>query len=174
MSLGACLFVLLALMMYTASSDECRTIIVTGALNLQEVVDRLAADEEATANCSIIELPPREHVLSSQTMFPSELGSLEFRGPREGIASVGCRYVAETNYTWYFSEILSLKIHDVHFHDCPRPLRIDTVAEVELNDCSFRSAFYMRSPLCLHCVNCVVNSLFVLNLLPKHIIITIT
>ena len=109
----------------------------------------MTADGNATAsNCTSIELSPGEHVLSSQALFTAELGALEIRGTREEYVSVVCRYNVETNFTWYFSEISSLRIHNIQFHGCPRPLRIDTATDVELTNCSFRSAHEM-SPLCL-------------------------
>ena len=130
-------------------AEECRTVGVDGSLSLQQAVERLStADDGNATNCSIVEIPAGEHVLSSQTLFPGQLESLEIRGPWDDTVSVVCRYEAETNYTWYFSEMEALQIRNVHFHGCPRPLRIDTVADVELTNCSFR---YITHSSCLHC-----------------------
>ena len=126
-------------------SLDCRSVAVGDPVTLQQAIDQLlvslstSTDGSGSYNCTSIELPAGEHVLWSQTLFPADLGSLVIRGPAEESASVVCVYeVAENNYTWYFSDLESLEISNIHFRDCSRPLRIDTVAEVEITNCSFR------------------------------------
>lgn len=120
----------------SGSHYGCTTVIVNESLSLQQALDTLLQTDNA--NCTIINLPVGNHVLSSQIRFPSELKGLELIGSWPGHVSVLCSYSVETDYTWYFSELSSLRIQNVHFHDCPRPLRVDTVAELEITNCSFR------------------------------------
>ena len=96
-------------------------------------------------NCSIIELPVGEHVLSSQLLFRDDLGSLELVGSGEHNVSVKilCAYSIETNYTWYFNRLTSLRIHNIHLQNCPRPLRIDSVDSVKVTNSSFRLVNYI-------------------------------
>ena len=122
-------------------SLDCRSVAVGDSVTLQQLLVSLSTstDGSGSYNCTSIELPAGEHVLWSQTLFPADLGSLVIRGPAEESASVVCVYeVAENNYTWYFSNLELLEISNIHFRDCSRPLRIDTVAEVEITNCSFR------------------------------------
>lgn len=122
-------------------TQECHTIRVNKSLSLQEALDNILQTTTGSnsANCSSIELSAGEHVLSSQTHFPTELGRLKIVGSSQQSVSVSCAYSIETNYTWYFSELMSIRIQNIHFHHCPRPLRVDTVAEVEITSSSFRS-----------------------------------
>jgi hypothetical protein len=137
----ACLLLMLHLT-WAKYSASCRTITLTDSLNLQQAIERLLTTDDGNGtviNCTSIEVPPGEHVLSSQTLFTAEVGAIEIRGPSgNGNASVLCRYDVESNYTWYFGEVTSVKINNIQFRECPRPLRIDTVADVELTNCSFR------------------------------------
>ena len=156
----ACLLLMLHLT-WAKYSASCRTITVTDSLNLQQAIERLLTTDDGNGtviNCTSIEVPPGEHVLSSQTLFTAEVGAIEIRGPSgNGNASVLCRYDVESNYTWYFGEVTSVKINNIQFRECPRPLRIDTVADVELTNCSFRSDLHLgyTTPLCRQsaCVN---------------------
>ena len=122
-------------------AQECHTIRVNKSLSLQEALNTLLQTTTGSnsTNCSSIELSTGEHILSSQTHFPTELGSLKIVGSSQQIVSVLCAYSIGTNYTWYFSGLMSIWIQNIHFHHCPRPLRVDTVAEVEITNCSFRS-----------------------------------
>ena len=126
--------------------QQCRSTVVNDSVSLQEAVNQvsllqsMAIDERGGHNCSRIELPAGVHVLTSQTLFSAEIRGLEITGPvHRDHATVVCTYgTVETNYTWYFSELDWLRIHNVHFRDCPRPLRIDSVADVEITNSSFR------------------------------------
>lgn len=122
------------------TAQECHTIRVNKSLSLQKALDTLLQTTTGhRSNCSSIELSTGEHILSSQTLFPTELGSLQIVGSSQQSVSVSCAYSIGANYTWYFSGLMSIWIQNIHFHHCPRPLRVDTVAEVEIANCSFRS-----------------------------------
>lgn len=116
----------------------CRAVSVNESLSFQQALDTVQKDS-TNSNCTAINLPVGSHVLSSQIRFPAELKGIELIGSWQGHVSVYCSYSVETDYTWYFSELSSLRIQNVHFHDCPRPLRVDTVEELEITNCSFRS-----------------------------------
>lgn len=136
--------VLLAWILMTVKTstmaEDCRRVSVDDSLQraLNGLIQSSAVDNGT--NCSRVVLPVREHVLSAQLVFPAELGRLELVGSAETGVSVTCSYTTVQNYTWYFSRLISLKLQHIHFHNCPRPLRIDTVSDVEVNNSSFRSA----------------------------------
>ena len=63
---------------------------------------------------------------------------IEFIGQGDSVR-VLCDYdTLLFNYTWYFAGLNSVTLRGMQFESCPRPLRLDTVAEVEIKDCSFR------------------------------------
>ena len=66
------------------------------------------------------------------------MGEIEFTGQGDSV-QVLCDYGPPIfNYTWYFAGLNSVTLRDLQFESCPRPLRLDTIAEVEIKDCSFR------------------------------------
>ena len=71
--------------------------------------------------------------------------SVQFVGAGEYV-SVACNYSDDivANYTWYFHNLKSVVIQNLHFEGCPRPLRLDTIAEVEISSCSFRSVTVLQ------------------------------
>ena len=138
----ACALLLCSTLLVRASTtaQTCHTLQVSGSQSLQQTVDYLLTPQASTAaNCSSVEIPAGVHTLSAQTLFPAKLSSLAFVGASWKHVSVLCTYPVELDYTWYFSGVHSLRLENLHFQDCPRPLRIDSVAEVELTNCSFRS-----------------------------------
>lgn len=125
----------------SSTAQDCSVHKVSDSLQrtLNSLLQPSALDGSANHDCSRVEIPAGDHVLSAQVAFPAELRSLELVGSTEERVSITCSYAAEQNYTWYFSRLESLKIHHIHFHNCPRPLRIDTVSEVEVINSSYRS-----------------------------------
>ena len=117
--------------------------------NLQNVLDTLTQPRAANAGnyCSSIELTGGVHVLSTQMFFSNELEDLEILGPLDQDVFVECEFSVQTNYTWYFSGITSLKIQNLHFRHCPTPLRIDSASSIEITNCTFRLFTLM------HCVS---------------------
>ena len=142
--LHSCVLAWIFLLFFVEANNifqDCHTIRVNKSLSLQGALDTLLQTTAGSdnINCSSIELPSGEHILSSQTLFPTELESLELVGSSQQSVYVVCAYSPETNYTWYFNGLISVRIQNIRFHNCPRPLRVDTVAEVEITNCSFRS-----------------------------------
>lgn len=135
---AVCVLILCSVEPNIAAQYDCRIVSVNESLSLQQLLDSVLWNDGTNANCISVKLPVGNHILSSQIQFPEELKSLELIGSWPEHASVLCSYPVETDYTWYFSKQTSLRIQNVHFRDCPRPLRIDTVGEVEINNCSFR------------------------------------
>lgn len=121
-------------------SQLCRIVRVDGFQNLQSTLDTLKQPPTSNSsnNCNIIELAAGVHVISSQILFTPELKSLEILGSLDQNVYVECAFSVQTNYTWYFSGVTSLKIENVNFHHCPRPLRIDGTENIEIRNCTFR------------------------------------
>ena len=143
----ACILAWISVLSFLKSNNAaqvCHIITVNKLLSLQDAIDAvlIASAGSGSSNCSSIALPAGEHILSSQVQFPTDIGSLALVGLSQQSVSVSCVYSVETNYTWYFSKLESLSIQNIHFHNCPRPLRVDTVAEVEITNCSFRSVSF--------------------------------
>ena len=125
------------------TTQTCHTISVSGSLTLQQAVEQILAHDRDT-NCTSVELPSGAHTITSQTLFTAELTGLQFVGVGKNV-SVSCNYSVATNYTWYFEQLESMVLQNIHFEGCPRPLRLDTIADVEIRNCSFRSATYVQS-----------------------------
>ena len=119
------------------ASQTCHAITVSGSLTLQQAVEQILAQDRDT-NCTSVELSSGTHTITSQTLFTAELTGLQFVGVGENV-SVSCNYSVATNYTWYFEQLESVVLQNIHFEGCPRPLRLDTIADVEISNCSFRS-----------------------------------
>ena len=102
-------------------------------------MEQVIADD-GDKNCTTLELPSGMHRIISQTYFPANMTSVQFVGVGEYV-SVVCNYsdYIMANYTWYFDHLKSVVIQNLHFEGCPRPLRLDTVAEVKIRSTSFRS-----------------------------------
>ena len=133
-----CALVLASSQASDEATQTCHTISVSGSLTLQQAVEQILAQDRNT-NCTRVELPSGAHTITSQTLFTAELTGLQFVGVGENV-SVSCDYSVATNYTWYFEQLESVVLQNIHFEGCPRPLRLDTIADVEIRNCSFRSA----------------------------------
>ena len=116
-------------------------------MTLQRAISlSLSVNSGAQISCIRIELPSGKHMITSQTLHKTESGEMEFIGLGDSV-NVLCNYkTIEFNYTWYFSGLYSVKLRDIQFESCPRPLRLDTIAEVVIQGCSFR---YIMNYICL-------------------------
>lgn len=61
--------------------------------------------------------------------------------------TVQCDYFADPRlnesrevHTWYFDRSDSVKFKNIHFKSCGFPFRLDTVRNVDISNCTFRSA----------------------------------
>ena len=108
-------------------------------MTLQKAVDLSVSEgSRPVGDCVRIQLPSGEHKLTSQTLFPAEMGEIEFIG-LAGSVHVECDYnTVISNYTWYFAGLHSVRFRGLQFENCPRPFRLDTIAEVEIQHCTFR------------------------------------
>ena len=138
-----------------SSSQTCHTVSVNSSFSLQQSLeeilslslDTISEDspsrERNDSNCSRVELPSGMHYVSTPLVFPAWLNGIELVGLGNNV-SVTCDYTENdtsgTNYTWYFQQLESVSMTSIHFETCPSPLRLDTIAEVLINDCSFRSS----------------------------------
>ena len=125
------------------SSSSCATLTVNATLTLQNAMDDcVSPDSIAMFNCITIYVPPGNHTLTSQILLPEDVGSIEIIGLVDGDDDVyvACDHedVIVANYTWYFDGLETVKIKGLQFENCPRPLRLDTIDEVEILSCSFR------------------------------------
>ena len=76
-------------------------------------------------------------MLTAQTLFATENKEIEFVGLGDNV-SVSCDYTVRSNYTWSFNGLYSVRLRGIHFEGCPRPLRLENISDVEIQDCSFR------------------------------------
>ena len=137
-----------AIMMFVPHSvaqlhDCSNTITVNSSTTLQQAINSVTSSDHIrgqVSNCVRIEIPSGEHVLTSQTLFPAEVGGIEIIGLEDGVY-VSCDYHVMSNYTWYFAGLPSVMLWRIKFEGCPRPLRLDTVAEVDIHNCSFRYVY---------------------------------
>ena len=146
-SLVSCAFMLVC--QAGSSGGTCHTLSVDSSLSLQQSLEQLTRDainddlrERNGSNCSRVELPSGVHYISTPLIFPAQLNGIEFVG-LGGNVTVTCSYAENdtsgTNYTWYFQQLESVSMTGIQFEACPSPLRLDTIAEVLITDCSFRS-----------------------------------
>ena len=124
-----------ALLATTTTAATCHVIAVGDLLSLQEALE---LTQTQNVNCTLVEVPPGEHIISSQVLFSTELRSIQLWGEEGEGVHVSCNYSVNTNYTWYFDHLDSVVLYNLHFFNCPRPLRLDTIVEVEIINCSFR------------------------------------
>ena len=130
--------------------QNCSTLTVNSSLTLQQAVNVFFSStlqqtvnislSEGNVSCSAcirIELPAGQHTLTAQTLFPTEDKEIEFIGLGDNV-SVLCDYAVRSNYTWRFNGYCSVRLRGIHFEGCPRPLRLENISDVEIQDCSFR------------------------------------
>ena len=118
------------------SPQPCHTLTLSSSLPLQQAVEQSMSN--TSSSCVHIELPSGEHEISSQTLFSAgDVSDVEFIGLGDSVF-VSCSYALSENFTWYFDRLDSVKMFSLHFEGCPRPMRLHTIAEVEIQDCSFR------------------------------------
>ena len=136
-----------------SSSQTCHTVSVNSSFSLQQSLQEILSlsldtssedspsRERNDSNCSRVELPSGMHYLSTPLIFPARLNGIELVGLGDNV-TVTCSYAENdtigTNYTWYFQQLESVSMTGIHFEMCPSPLRLDTIAEVQITDCSFR------------------------------------
>ena len=122
----------------TQAYQQCNfTMFVNSSMTLQQVVTYITNKHSIESNCVQIKVPSGQHKLTSQILFPSEVGEIEFASLGSDV-NVSCTYNVESNYTWYFDHLSSVTIRGLHFGNCPRPLRLDTISNVTIHNCSFR------------------------------------
>ena len=113
------------------------TLSVNSSMTLQQAITYVLSRHSAGTNCVQINVPSGKYNLTSQILFPSEVGQIEFAGLGSNV-NVFCAYTVESNYTWYFDHLSFVTIRGIHFENCPRPLRLDTISNVTIHNCSFR------------------------------------
>ena len=120
------------------TADHCHTLSVNSSLSLQDAVITASLSVQSASRCVTIEIPSGNHFIREQTLFPAEVGEIEILGVGESVR-VLCNYETQgLNYTWYFGGLYAVRIVGIQFESCPRPIRLDTIAEVQILDCSFR------------------------------------
>ena len=121
-------------------NQQCNnyTLSINSSLTLEQVVNSSSNNHSLETNCVRIEVYSGRYTLTSQILFPAEVGEIEFVG-LENDATVMCAYKdVQLDYTWYFDHLSSVTIRGIHFEKCPRPLRLDTISNVVIQNCSFR------------------------------------
>ena len=123
---------------HTQSYQHCHfTLSVNSSMSLQQAIIFITNNSIVEYNCVRIEVPSGRHKLTSQNLFPQKIGDIEFVG-LESQVHVSCTYDVASNYTWYFDHLFSVTIRGIHFERCPRPLRLDTISNVTIQNCSFK------------------------------------
>lgn len=100
-----------------------------------------------------IHLMDGTHTISKQSDLQN--ASMHLIGLGDGV-TVQCDYFAKPRltesreiHTWYFDRSDSIAFKNVHFKSCGFPFRLDTVRNVDISNCTFRSAVinYHHNPL---------------------------
>ena len=118
--------------------QNCSTLTVNSSLTLQQAVNiSLSGGNTSCSTCIRIELRAGQHTLTAQTLFSTKDKMMEFVGLEDNV-SVSCDYAVRSNYTWNFNGLCSVRLRGIHFEGCPRPLRLENISDVEIQDCSFR------------------------------------
>ena len=114
------------------------------------IADNVEQQNVSTINCVSVFLPPGDHFITAPVHFGAANVSIYGTGTQSSDVSVFCEYTVDvdesrifdrsynyTDYTFYFdrSEVVSLE--RLQFIGCPYPLRLDTVATVDV----YKSAF---------------------------------
>ena len=122
----------------TQAYRQCNfTLSVNSSMTLQHAITFILSRQSTGSNCVKINVASGQYYLTSQILFPSEVGGIEFAGLGSNV-NVFCAYTVESNYTWYFDHLSFVTIRGIHFENCPRPLRLDTISNVTIHNCSFR------------------------------------
>ena len=116
--------------------EKCE-FVVESSLTIQQAINNSLLEDCINESHVRIQLPSGKHIITSQTFFSTMLETIEFVGVGNNV-SVSCDYDLSSNYTWYFYGLSSVTLTNIHFENCPRPLRIDTVINVTIHNCSFR------------------------------------
>ena len=117
--------------------QQCHyTLSINSSMPLHQAVSSILSKRSTGSGCVRIEVHSGRHALTSQILFPSEVGEIEFVG-LESDVYVSCAYDVRSNYTWYFDHLSSVTISSLHFENCPRPLRLDTITNITIQNCSF-------------------------------------
>ena len=116
--------------------QQCNfTLSVNSSLTLQQAITSISKYRGAGSTC--VKIPAGRHILTSQILFPAEVEAIELVGLESNV-NVACVYDSYENYTWYFDHLSSVTIRGIHFENCPRPLRLDTISNVIIQNCSFK------------------------------------
>ena len=121
------------------TNQKCNfTLSISSSLTLQQAVTSISNGHDSETNCVRIEVHSGNHTLTSQILFPAEVGEIELVGLETDVTIICAYNVGYQNYTWYFDHLSSVTIRGIHFKSCPRPLRLDTISNVTIQNCSFR------------------------------------
>ena len=102
-------------------------------------------------NCVSIEVPPGDHLITAPVHFGAANVSIFGTGKQPDNATIFCNYTVDvdetrifdpgysyTDYTFYFNRSEVVSFEGVQFVGCPYPLRLDTVANVQVCNSIFR------------------------------------
>ena len=109
---------------------------ISSSLTLQQAVTSISNDHSRGSKCIRIVAHSGNHTLTSQILFPAEVGEIEIVGLES--VNISCAYDPREDYTWYFDHLSSVMMKGINFVNCPRPLRLDTISNVTIQNCSFR------------------------------------
>ena len=89
-------------------------------------------------DCVEVSVPRGQHYITSQLFFGIE--EVHIVGAGSTSTFLVCDYQPESNldYTWYFNWTQSVVLQDISLLNCLRPLRLDTLSNLEVSNCSFK------------------------------------
>ena len=123
---------------HAQTHQQCNfTLSINSSMTLQQAIIVIVNNHSVASKCVRIELLDGMHMLTSQIVFPAEVENFELVG-FESHVKISCAYDVRSDYTWYFDHLSSVTFRGIHFESCPRPLRLDTISNVTIQNCSFR------------------------------------
>ena len=107
--------------------------------------------QNISTDCVSILLPPGDHFITAPVHFGAANVSIFGTGTQSSDVSVFCDYTVDvdesrifnrsynyTDYTFYFNRSEVVSLERLQFIGCPYPLRLDTVATVDVHNSTFR------------------------------------
>lgn len=107
--------------------------------SLQRALEAIAESTlDSGTDCIELSIPRGQYLITGQLFFKAH--ALHIVGEGAGLTSLVCDYQANSplDYTWYFNWTQSIVLERISVLNCPLPLRLDTVSNLEISNCSFR------------------------------------
>ena len=113
-------------------------------------------NDEGSTQTNVVEIQLTDGIHTINKQSDLQNVSMHLVGLSDSV-TVQCDYFADPRlnesrevHTWYFDHSDSVTFKNVHFKSCGFPFRLDTVRNVDISNCTFRSAVIIKfyySPL---------------------------